>query len=168
MINNCPQIIAFVWQLHTNPTFYKATGKEKFVSLKKDETKGLINGNVISLLPDSLCFEVICEESLANNGVEKEQAETPKSKATDYVLPVTDETVVHDQEKPLASSKVPTGKRGREKWCLLNINFILQWIPEQQNLWCMFTLNQGLSPQQQREPEIELDWQVVRETKQSA
>lgn len=94
--------------LHINPTFYKATEKEKFVSLKKDETKDLNNGNVISLLPDSLCFEVICEGSLHKNGVEKEQTETSK-KATDNVLPVTDKPAAHDQEMPLSSSKVPTG-----------------------------------------------------------
>jgi len=94
--------------LHSNPTFYKATGKEKFISLKKDETKDLDSGNVISLLPESLCYEVICEGSLGKNGVEKEQEKTSKSTETDTVLPVTDKTVAPDQEKPLASSKVPT------------------------------------------------------------
>lgn len=77
---------------------------DNFVSLKKDESKGLNSGNVISLLPDSLCFEVICEGSLGKNGVEKEQAETFPTK-------VTEKTVADNQEKPLSSSKVPTGKR---------------------------------------------------------
>ena len=40
--------------------------------------------------------------------MEKEQAETSKSKATDKI-------VAYDQEKPLASSKVPTGRRERER-----------------------------------------------------
>jgi len=79
--------------------------------LKKDETKGLNSGNVISLLPDTLCFEVICEGNLGENGVEKEHAETSPKKTTDSFLPVTDKTVAHNQEKPLASSKVPTGKK---------------------------------------------------------
>ena len=78
--------------------------------MKKNETKDLNSGNVISLLPDSLCFEVICEESLCKNGVEKERAETSK-KATDNILPETDNPVAHDQELPLSSSKVPTGRR---------------------------------------------------------
>lgn len=98
-------------QLHTNPTFYKATGKEKFVSLKKDETKWLINGNVISLLPESLCFEVICEGSSDKNGSAEEEAETSKSKAGEYAYSPTDVTVVKNHKKPLTSSKVATGKR---------------------------------------------------------
>lgn len=93
--------------LHINPTFYKATEKEKFVSLKKDETKDLNSGNVISLLPDSLCFEVICEGSLCKNGMEKEQAETSR-KATDNILSAADNPVANDLEMPLSSSKVPT------------------------------------------------------------
>jgi len=81
--------------------------------LKKNETKGLNSGDVISLLPDSLCFEVICEGSLSKNGVEKEQAEISPKKATETFLSVTNKTVEHDQEKPLASSKVPTGRKQR-------------------------------------------------------
>ena len=81
--------------------------------MKKDEIKGLNIGNVISLLPDSLCFEVICEGSLGKNGVEKEQPETFPTRAADTVLPITDKTVAYNQEKPLplSSSKVPTGRR---------------------------------------------------------
>ncbi|KAL9953010.1 hypothetical protein ACROYT_G040357 [Oculina patagonica] len=97
-----------VLPLHTNPTFYKATEKEKFVSLKKDETKCLSNGNVISLLPDSLCFVVICEGSLEKNGLTKEEAEISKSKARENVPSATDVTVAKDQKKPLTSPKEPT------------------------------------------------------------
>lgn len=93
--------------------------------MKKDETKDLDSGNVISLLPESLCYEVICEGSLGKNGVEKEQEKTSKSMETDTVLPVTDKTVAPDQEKPLASSKVPTGRREREM--MFSLIFIGQY-----------------------------------------
>lgn len=64
--------------LHTNPTFYKASVTEKFAALKKNEIQNLASGNVISLLPDALCFEVICEGTLT-----LEEASTPKEISTE-------------------------------------------------------------------------------------
>lgn len=96
----------YLLQLHTNPTFFKASVKEKFVALKKNEAKGLLSGNIISLLPDFLCFEIVNKGSLSENGLTTEEVDIAKSR------PADDPTVVVDNhEKPLATSKVPTGKK---------------------------------------------------------
>ena len=91
--------------------------------MKKDETKDLNSGNVISLLPDSLCFEVVCEGSLCKNGMEKEQTETSR-KATDNILSAADNPVAYDLEMPLSSSKVPTGRRERINFSLICLSVL--------------------------------------------
>ena len=66
-------------QIHVNPTFFKAQSNEKYVPLVKDEAKRLENGNIISLLPDKLAFQVVFEdasdkknEPLENGGCKQE------------------------------------------------------------------------------------------------
>lgn len=93
-----------VLPLHTNPTFYKASVKEELVALKKNKVQDLASGNMISLLPDALCFEIIYEGSLSKNGLMTKEVNSSKSR-TEHTLP---STVVDDHEKPSASSKVPS------------------------------------------------------------
>ena len=70
---------------------------EKFAALKKNEIQNLASGNVISLLPDALCFEVICEGTL--------EASTPKEISTED-FPSAD-----TNEKAKANSKESSGTK---------------------------------------------------------
>lgn len=82
--------------LHTNPTFLKASDSQKFISLKKDEIRVLINGDVIALLPDSLCFMVVCHGDSCKTGV------------TEGQLRFSESNNVHDEGKPTKSSNTST------------------------------------------------------------
>ena len=73
---------------------------EKFAALKKNEIQNLASGNVISLLPDALCFEVICEGTLT-----LEEASTPKEISTE------DFHSADTNEKAKASSKESSGTK---------------------------------------------------------
>lgn len=107
-------MVFFHLQLHINPTFYKASVKEKFVALKKNEAHELVSGGVISLLPDALCFEVVCEGSSSKNGLTTEPEETiSKSRTTNDVPSISGD----NNEKPTASQKVPTGKNSYSMMC---------------------------------------------------
>ena len=63
-----------ITQVHVNPTFFKSQSNDKFVPLVKGETKRLQNGNIISLLPDKLAFQVVIEDTRdqVNEAAEKE------------------------------------------------------------------------------------------------
>lgn len=107
-------MVFFHLQLHINPTFYKASVKEKFVALKKNKAHELVSGGVISLLPDALCFEVVCEGSSSKNGLTTEPEETiSKSRTTNDVPSISGD----NNEKPTASQKVPTGKNSYSMMC---------------------------------------------------
>lgn len=93
--------------LHINPTFLKSSDGKKFVSLKKGKTRVLIDGDVIALLPDSLCFMVVCQGDSLENGVTEEQVGISKNKMLDKLL--TKSNKAHDKEKPTKSSDTPTG-----------------------------------------------------------
>lgn len=67
-----------------------------------------MNGNVISLLPESLCFEVICAGSSDKNDSTKEEAGTSKSKAKE-IVPSATTVAAKDEKGPLTTSKLPTG-----------------------------------------------------------
>lgn len=80
--------------------------REKFAALKKNEIQNLVGGNVVSLLPDALCFEVICEGTFHNKGLTPEEANTPKEISTeDFPSVVSADT----NEKAKAYSKVSSG-----------------------------------------------------------
>ena len=82
--------------------------REKFAALKKNEIQNLVGGNVISLLPDALCFEVICEGTFHNKGLTPEEANTPKEICTeDFPSVVSADT----NEKAKAYSKVTSGTK---------------------------------------------------------
>ena len=81
--------------------------REKFAALKKNEIQNLVGGNVISLLPDALCFEVICEGTF-HKGLTPEEANTPKEISTeDFPSVVSADT----NEKAKAYSKVTSGTK---------------------------------------------------------
>lgn len=91
-----------VLPIHSNPTFYKACMKEKFVVLKRNEAQELLSGDTISLLPNTLCFKVVCGGSMSYNGLNTEEvagsaAENAHSVVFDY------------HEKSSTSTEVPTG-----------------------------------------------------------
>ena len=67
-----------------------------------------MNGDVIALLPDSLCFKV-CQENSSKNDEKEEQAEIPRNEMTDDLPSISPVTDVNDEEKPLKPSKIPTG-----------------------------------------------------------
>lgn len=92
--------------LHINPTFLKSSDGKKFVSLKKGKTRVLIDGDVIALLPDSVCFMVVCQGDSLENGVTEEQVGISKNKMLDKLL--TKSNKAHDKEKPTKSSDTPT------------------------------------------------------------
>ena len=69
-------------KLHTNPTFYKTRKKEKFVALNKDEIKQLNEGDTISLLPDNLCYEIICRGCSSKDDLPNQETESDISKKT--------------------------------------------------------------------------------------
>lgn len=85
----------------------KSSDGKKFVSLKKGKTRVLIDGDVIALLPDSLCFMVVCQGDSLENGVTEEQVGISKNKMLDKLL--TKSNKAHDMEKPTKSSDTPTG-----------------------------------------------------------
>ena len=80
--------------------------REKFAALKKNEIQNLVGGNIVSLLPDALCFEVICEGTFHNKSLTPEKANTPKEVSTeDFPSVVSADT----DEKAKAFSKVSSG-----------------------------------------------------------
>lgn len=48
-----------VFQIHTNPCFYKAQGNAPQTILAKDQPKILEHGDIMGLLPDKLFFKVV-------------------------------------------------------------------------------------------------------------
>lgn len=85
----------------------KSSDGKKFVSLKKGKTRVLIDGDVIALLPDSVCFMVVCQGDSLENGITEEQVGISKNKMLDKLL--TKSNKAHDKEKPTKSSDTPTG-----------------------------------------------------------
>lgn len=75
--------------------------------LKRDEAQELLSGDTISLLPNNLCFKVVCEGRMSNNGLNTEEV---AGSATENAP-----SVVFDyHEKSSTSTEVPTGNYGVE------------------------------------------------------
>ena len=48
----------FLFQIHTNPCFFRSAGSSEVVTLLKDKAHILKHGDTIGLLPDKLFFKV--------------------------------------------------------------------------------------------------------------
>ena len=67
------------FQTHANPTFYKVVDKDSFCALKKDESRELVIGDQISLLPNQHVFQVVKESSIEQTNTDVMTAEQSNS-----------------------------------------------------------------------------------------